>query len=55
MKSKTNSTDESCFNLPTGYSIDMSVTADILFEPATFLNKNAGNNWVSTIAWFANL
>ena len=38
MKSKTNSSDESCFNLSTGYFIDTSVIADISFGPASFLN-----------------
>ena len=39
MKSKINSPDESCFNLPTSYSIDMSVTAIIPFATASFLNS----------------
>ena len=39
MKSKINSPDESCFNFPTGYSIDMSVTTSILFAAPSFLNE----------------
>ena len=38
MKSKINSPDESCFNLPTGYSIDMGVTTNIPFVTASYLN-----------------
>ena len=38
MKSKINSPDESCFNFPTGYSIDMSVVASIPFVTPSFLN-----------------
>ena len=38
MKSKINSPNESCFNLPTGYSIDMSVTVSISFAAPSFLN-----------------
>ena len=38
MKTKINSPDESCFNLPTGYSIDMSVPTSISFEATSFLN-----------------
>jgi hypothetical protein len=44
MKSKINSPDESCFNFPTGYSIDMSGTTSIPFETASFLNGGS-NNW----------
>ncbi len=36
MKSKINSFDESCFNFPTGYSIDMSGNASILFASPSF-------------------
>ena len=38
MKSKINSPDESCFNFPTGYSIDMSTLTNIPFGAASFLN-----------------
>ena len=38
MKSKINSPDESCFNFPTGYSIDMSVPISIPFVTASYLN-----------------
>ena len=38
MKSKINSPDESCFNLPSGYSIDMSVSESISFAAPSFLN-----------------
>ena len=54
MKSKINSPDESCFNFPTGYSIDMSGTANIPFGAASFLNAG-NNNWGSANDWFANL
>ena len=47
MKSKIKLHDESCFNLPTGYSVDMSVIARIPFETASFLHGNT-NNWGST-------
>ena len=47
MKSKINSLDESCFNLPTGYSIDMSVVVSIPFGGASF--------WNSLNGWFNNL
>ncbi len=36
MKSKINSADESCFNLPSGYSIDMSVSTSIPFAAPSF-------------------
>ena len=39
MKSKINSPDESCFNLPTGYSIDMSVSVSTLFAAPSYLNR----------------
>jgi hypothetical protein len=54
MKSKINSPDESCFNLPTGYSIDMSVPTSILFGTPSFLNSGS-NNWGSYNAWWNNL
>ena len=56
MKSKINSPDESCFNLPTGYSIDMSVPANIPFVIASFLNFwTSDNNWSLGSDWFTNL
>ena len=56
MKSKINSPDETCFNLPTGYSIDTSVPANIPFVKASFLNFwTNDNNWISGIAWWNNL
>ncbi len=56
MKSKINSPDESCFNLPTGYSIDMSVTASITFGASSFLNyDSSNNNWGSANNWWSNL
>jgi hypothetical protein len=54
MKSKINSSDESCFNLPTGYSIDMSVPERILFVRASFLHLGS-YNWGSANGWFDNL
>ena len=54
MKSKINSPDESCFNFPTDYSIDMNVAESILFVTPSYLNFGS-NNWVSGNAWFANL
>ncbi len=47
MKSKINSPDESCFNFPTGYSIDMSVGASIPFETPNYL-QSGSNNWGSS-------
>ena len=57
MKSKINSPDESCFNLPTGYSIDMSVVGSFSFVTASFLNSYASNtnNWASANGWWDNL
>ncbi len=55
MKSKINSPDESCFNFPTGYSIDMSGTANIPFGTASYSNWDGSNNWGSDNFWFANL
>jgi hypothetical protein len=54
MKSKINSPDESCFNFPTGYSIDMSVVVSIPFVTPSYLNRG-NNNWGSANSWFANL
>jgi hypothetical protein len=54
MKSKINSPDESCFNFPNGYSIDMSVAASISFGAPSYLNGDS-NNWGSANSWFANL
>jgi hypothetical protein len=47
MKSKINSSDESCFNLPTGYSIDMGTLTNIPFDTTSFLNWDSSNNWGS--------
>jgi hypothetical protein len=54
MKSKIKLHDESCFNLPTGYSVDMRVDASFPFEIASFLSYD-GNNWGSGSHWFTNL
>jgi hypothetical protein len=54
MKSKINSPDESCFNFPTGSSIDMSVGASIPFETASFLH-GISNNWNFGNYWWINL
>ncbi len=55
MKSKINSHDESCFNLPTGYSIDMSAPTNIAFENSGFLTYDVSNNWGSANVWWNNL
>ena len=57
MKSKINSPDESCFNLPSGYSIDMSVTENISFAAPSYLNPSTSNtnNWGSANGWWINL
>ena len=55
MKSKINSPDESCFNLPNGYSIDMSVVVSIPFGTANFLKWDGNDNWDSVNAWWNNL
>ncbi len=57
MKSKINSPDESCFNFPTGYSIDMSITTSIPFGTASFLNiyLSNTNNWKLGNDWWNNL
>jgi hypothetical protein len=54
MKSKINSPDESCFNLPTGYSIDMSVDASVFFAAPSYL-QSGSNNWRSANNWWSNL
>ncbi len=55
MKSKINSPDESCFNLPTGYSIDMSGTTSIPCVTVSFLNFwTSSNNWSLGGAWWNN-
>jgi hypothetical protein len=54
MKSKINSLDDSCFNFPTGYSIDMSVGASIPYETESFLIRGS-NNWVPANYWWNNL
>jgi hypothetical protein len=53
MKSKINSPDESCFNFPSGYSIDMSGNANIPFGTASFL-FGGSNNWRSANSWWNN-
>jgi hypothetical protein len=55
MRSKINSPDESCFNFPTGYSIDMNVTTSISSADPSFLNYDGSNNWGSANGWFTNL
>jgi hypothetical protein len=55
MKSKINSPDESCFNFPTGYSIDMSVAESISSAYPSFLNHYGSNNWSSGNSWWNNL
>jgi hypothetical protein len=54
MKSKINSPDESCFNFPTGYSIDMSVIVSNSLGAANFLYSDS-NNWGSGNYWWSNL
>jgi hypothetical protein len=54
MKLKINSPDESCFNLPNGYSIDMNVASGIPFVTASFLNYDSTNNWLSANVWWNN-
>ena len=55
MKSKINSPDETCFNLPTGYSIDLSVAESITFGTASLLNYGTNNNWILDYNWWYNL
>ncbi len=55
MKSKINSLDDSCFNFPTGYSIDMSVGTNIPFVISSYLNWDGTNNWGSSNNWWNNL
>jgi hypothetical protein len=54
MKSKINSPDESCFNFPTGYSIDVSVIVSILFDAPSILNWFGTNIWGSSNSWWNN-
>ena len=54
MKSKINSPDESCFNFPTGYSIDMNVPTSIPFGTASILNWFGTNIWYSANSWWNN-
>ena len=53
MKSKINSPDQSCFNLPSGYSVDMSVAVSIPFETPSLLNSGS-NNWGLSNSWFTD-
>ena len=56
MKSKINSLDETCFNLLTVYSIDMSTVVSISFGAASFLNLWMSNNiWGVGNYWWSNL
>ena len=55
MKSKINSADETCFSLPTGYSIDMSVLTSIFYVASSFLHWDNSNNWGSGNGWWNNL
>ena len=55
MKSKINSPDESCFNFPTGYSIDMSVSTSIPFGTPSFLNWGGTDIWSLGNVWWSNL
>jgi hypothetical protein len=55
MKSKINSPEESCFNFPTGYSIDMNVATSIPFVTASFFTYDNSNNWFSANVWWNNL
>ena len=54
MKSKINSPDESCFDFLTGYSIDMSGFASIVFDAPSFLNWDGSYNWIPNYDWFFN-
>ncbi len=54
MKSKINSPDETCFNFPTGYSIDMILSVSIPLVTPSFLNSG-GNNWSSVNSWWNNI
>ena len=56
MKSKINSVDETCFNFPNGYSIDMSTVVSISIRAASFLNIWVSNNiWGVGDYWWSNL
>ena len=55
MKSKINSPNETCFKLPTGYSIDMNVVENMTIGVASFLNNDTNNSWISAICFFNNL
>jgi hypothetical protein len=57
MKSKINSPDQSCFNFPSGYSVDMSVSASIIFAAPSYPNSWTinTNNWDSGYGWWNNL
>ena len=55
MKSKIDSPDESCFNFPTGYSIDTSVAASITFGTTSFLNWDGTDIWGIYNDWWNNL
>ena len=55
MKSKINSPDDSCFNFPSGYSIDMFVRITTPFGAVSFLNYDSSNsNWGSSNYWWNN-
>ncbi len=55
MKSKIILPDESCFNLPTSYSIDMNVSARIQFVAPSYINTFLNNNnWGADDYWFFN-
>ncbi len=56
MKSKINSPNESCFNLPSSYSIDMNVSTSISFVTPNFFNFwTRKTNWDFTNSWWNNL
>ena len=55
MKSKINSPEESCFNFPTDYSIDMNVAESILFVTPSYLNLDGSNSWGFINYWWNNL
>ena len=56
MKSKINSPEESCFNFPTGFSIELDEDLSISFGAPSFLNiyYSNTNNWGSGNYWFTN-
>ena len=43
MKSKINSLDETCFSLPTGYSINIHISVSIPFGEINYTNSYTGN------------